>query len=78
MGAEFGDTREKGCAFQLELKEVNGLESRLFEFMEAMRCSLALRDALVSRANLGVESNLEVEGGVEDCVGESIGGVTRL
>lgn len=67
-----------GWGFQFEFKEERGVVSRVREFMEAIRCSRALREALVSRANLGVVfSGLETDGGV-DRVGDSIGGVIRL
>lgn len=78
-GAALGEMRETtGWGFQFEFKEERGVVSRVREFIEAIRCSRALRDALVSRANLGVGfSGLETEGGV-DWVGDSIGGVIRL
>lgn len=78
-GAALGERRVMGCGFQLELKEDRGVGSRFLVFMEAMRCSLALRDALVSRANLGIEvEGFEVDGGVESWPGDSTGGVLRL
>jgi hypothetical protein len=79
-----------GWGFQLELKDERGVVSlsrfKLFKVllpMEAMRCSLALRDAFVSRANLGIEvGGFEVDGGVESWPwpgrGDSAGGVLRL
>lgn len=78
-----------GWGFQLELKEESGVVSlSLFKFLlpiEAMRCSLALRDAFVSRANLGIEvGGFEVDGGVVSWPwpwlgrGDSAGGVLRL
>lgn len=47
--------RETFGNFQFELRGVSGLFSRSFEIadIEAMRCSLAFLDALVSRANRG-------------------------
>lgn len=55
---EFKGTRETVCAFQIAFKEVNEAFSRAFPLnvIEAIRCSLAFLDALVSRANLGVKS----------------------
>lgn len=73
-----GDMREMGWALQFELEERSGFDSRDFRFSEAMRCSLAFRLALVSRANRGVGLSLDAEGGVDECVGDSPGGVTRL
>lgn len=75
MGAEAGGILEIGCGFQLELRLDRELVSRAFELnsralelraREAMRCSLAFRDALVSWANLGVGlRNLEVDGDID-------------
>lgn len=73
-----GDIRGMGWAFQVELEDVSGLVSRFLEFIEAMRCSLAFRLALVSRANRGVGLSLDAEGGVDVCAGDSRGGVMRL
>lgn len=67
-----------GWAFQFELEERSVFDSRDFKFREAIRCSLALRLALVSRANRGVGLGLDAADGVDDCVGESSGAVMRL
>lgn len=59
MEEELEGTRETGGDLQLEGSDVEGgLLSRCFELtvIEAMRCSLAILDAFVSRANRGVES----------------------
>jgi hypothetical protein len=64
-----GGALEIGWDFQFELKLEREFDSRLFEFiaMEAMRCSLAFLDALVSWANLGVGlRNLSADGDVDD------------
>ena len=82
-GAAVGEIRERG-AFQLEfeLNGARGFASRILEFIEAIRCSRAFREALVSRANRGVEwVALDVEGGLEDGGGDSwdsSGGIVRL
>jgi hypothetical protein len=66
-GAALGEMRETtGWGFQFEFTEARGVVSRVREFMEAIRCSRAFRDALVSRANRGVGfSGLVTEGGVD-------------
>lgn len=74
MGAEAGGILDIGWDFQFELKPVRELVSRAFELraMEAIRCSLAFREALVSWANLGVGlRNFEVDGDVDGPGGDS-------
>lgn len=58
MDKELDGTREIVCDRHLELRDVSALSSRFLELMfkEAMRCSLAILEAFVSRANLGMES----------------------
>jgi hypothetical protein len=57
--------REIFWVFQFELKGVSGTFSRSLgiEDIEAMRCSLAFREAFVSRANLGTNNRCWYGGG---------------
>jgi hypothetical protein len=62
-----GGILDTGWAFQLELYVDKELVSRAFELItkDAIRCSLAFREAFVSWANRGVGlRNLEVDGDV--------------
>lgn len=81
MVADAGGILDTGWDFQLELCVERGLVSRVFELrtIEAIRCSLAFREAFVSWANRGVGlRSLDVDGDGKDWVGDlSDGGSIR-